>query len=346
MVLPAGGGTRYDVVDGALVRIRDRTGAKHARVTWANGALVEIAAGGAVVRGAIVDDALLGRAHEILIGGAVVTTMSEIDWARPAEIPAIAAPAKLAGTGGAIMNALAVLAAHAGVTELRYAGPYPTSALHRTLLRCFRTTATEDAFTADLLARAARVARDPLPHVFVPAPHERIAIAGGHVELRDGLERAVLGGTSYERDRSPARLVERDDGIHAEVWFGDAPWADVATLDPDGALLAGPHPLPASTSDVVGKAFPPPLRAAIAELVAEAVPAPLAADAHRLLVERDLRWADLGARAAARDDAGFAVHAALWERIGPLGLARLALALAEALAPVVSSAVVATALAG
>jgi hypothetical protein len=154
----------------------------------------------------------------------------------------------------------------------------------------------------------------------------------------------VLGGTSYERDGSPARLVERDDGIHAEVWFGDAPWADVATLAPDGASIAGPHPLPACTSYVVGKAFPPPLRAAIAELVAEAVSAPLAADAHRLLVERDLRWADLGARAAARDDAGFAVHAALWERIGPLGLARLALALAEALAPVVSSAVVTTAL--
>jgi hypothetical protein len=45
--------------------------------------------------------------------------------------------------------------------------------------------------------------------------------------------------------------------------------------------------------------------------------------------------ADLGARAAAERSGGFAVHAALWDRIGPLGLARLALALAEALAAAV-----------
>jgi hypothetical protein len=54
-------------------------------------------------------------------------------------------------------------------------------------------------------------------------------------------------------------------------------------------------------------------------------------------------WADLGARAARElpgNGAGFVVHAALWDRIAPLGLGRLALALAEALAPVVAAAVV------
>jgi hypothetical protein len=39
------------------------------------------------------------------------------------------------------------------------------------------------------------------------------------------------------------------------------------------------------------------------------------------------------------------VHAALWERIGPLGLGRLALALAEALAPVATAAIVAAVIA-
>jgi hypothetical protein len=52
-----------------------------------------------------------------------------------------------------------------------------------------------------------------------------------------------------------------------------------------------------------------------------------------------IAWADLGARAAAERPGGFAVHAALWDRIAPLGLARLALALAEALAPVVAASI-------
>ena len=136
---------------------------------------------------------------------------------------------------------------------------------------------------------------------------------------------------AYERGGSPARLV--DD--RCEVWFGDAVWSRVASLELDGSLHDGPHPVRACTSDVVGKPFPPPLTAAIAELVAEAVPAPLGAGARELLTSRPLVWADLGARAATVGDQG-AVHAALWERIAPLGLGRLALALAEALVPVVT----------
>lgn len=309
-----------------------------AELEWDGDRLVRLAVAGAVIHGDVVDDPLFGKAH--VIEGA--TTMSVIDWARPTEIPAIAAPGKLApGAGGLIMNTLALLAARAGIAELFYAGPYPTPALYRTLLRSFRTPASEAEFTADLVARAARVARDRLPFPFAPAPHQRVALAGGHVELRDGLERVVLAGTSFERGGSSARLVERDDGIHAELWFGDAPWADVATLSAEGALLAGPHPLPACTSDVIGKEFPLALRAAIAELVAEVVPAPLADAARQRLVNEAVRWADLGARAATHTTDGFAVNAVLWERVGPHGLGRLALALAEALAPVVTTAIVA-----
>lgn len=309
-----------------------------AELAWDGDRLVRLAVPGAVIHGDVVDDPLFGTAH--VIEGA--TTISVIDWARPTEIPAIAAPAKLApGAGGLIMNTLALLAARAGIAELFYAGPYPTPALYRTLLRSFRTQATEAEFTADLVARAARVARERLPFAFVPAPHQRIALPVGHVELRDGLERAVLAGTSFERGGSPARLVERDDGIHAELWLGDAPWADVATLSAEGALIAGPHPLPACTSDVIGKEFPLPLRAAIGELVAEVVPAPLADAARARLVSEPVRWANLGARAATHTANGFEVNAVLWERVGPHGLGRLALALAEALAPVVTTVIVA-----
>lgn len=345
-------GTQYDLVSGRLARITDRTGAYHAQLTWNDAAdrLVRLAVDGAVVDGAICHHPLLGAAHTV--GD---TAMTALDWARPAEIPAIAAPGRLPlGAGAAILNTIALLARDAGVTALRYAGPYPTAALWRSLARSFRCDADEAAFTAGALDRAVRVARDPIPIDFAPAPHERIAIPGGFVELRDRLERAVIDGVGYEPGGSPARLVDPTEGSvprlavldadpaghHAEVWFGDACYARVATLAADGSVIDGPHPIPACASPVIGCAFPAALRDALAELVADAVPAPLAADARALCAAAGIAWADLGARAAAERPDGFAAHAALWDRIAPLGLARLALALAEALAPVVAAAVV------
>ncbi|CAN5734402.1 hypothetical protein BH11MYX3_BH11MYX3_41080 [soil metagenome] len=328
-----------------MQRITDRTGHVWAELSWEGPGLVdllELRVPGARIGRALVDHPILGRCAPIASdSGALLTMISAVDWAAPSEIPAIAAPGRLPpGAGGVILNVLAILA---GTRTLRYAGPYPTSALYQSLLRSFTTTATEAAFTVDALGRALRGARDVMPFEFVPAPHERVAFARGHAELRDGLERVVIDGIGYARDGSPARLVDR----RAEIWFGDAPWAEVATFTADGSLIAGPHPLPACTSAVIGKEFPPPLREAIAELIAEVVPAPLAADARALVVRGPLRWADLGARAARRtpsgprSSAGFEVHAALWDRLAASGLARVALALAEALAPVVANAVVA-----
>lgn len=337
-------GTIYEENADHLVRVTDRTGRVHADLVWhaAEGppdacrTLVRLVVEHAVVHGAVVNHPLLGAAH-----AAGETAMTALAWARPTEIPAIAEPGRLPlGAGGAILNTIAVLAQRAGVRSLRYAGPYPTAALWRTLARSFRCDADEAAFTAGALDRALRVARDPIAIDFVPAPHERIAIAGGFVELRDHLERAVIDGIAYEPAGSPARLVGAGGDHHCEIWFGDTPYARVATLGPDGALLAGPHAIPPCESPVIGRAFPPALRAALAELVADAVPAPLARGARDRCAAQAVRWADLGARAAREDAEGFAVHAALWDRIAPLGLGRLALALAEALAPVVTAAVV------
>src|SRR6185369_469915 len=174
----------------------DRTGCEHARLAWDGDRLAELRVAGAVLDGAIVRDPLLGDAHAIRAeSGAALTAISALDWLRPAEIPTLAAPGRLpAGAGGALLNAIAVVAARAGVPALRYAGPYPTPALWRSLARSFRTEGTEAAFTAELYPRAARLAREPIAIDFAPAPCERVAIPGGHVELRDGLERAVLGG--------------------------------------------------------------------------------------------------------------------------------------------------------
>jgi len=301
---------------------------------WDGDRLVRLAVPGATIDGAVITDPLLGPAHAI-VG---VTTMSALDWARPTEVPTVAAPGALPpGAGGAILNVIAELARRAQVTELRYAGPYPTPALWRALARSFTTAGSEADFTADLLARAARVARDPIAIDFVPAPHERVAFASGHSEVRDGvLERAMIDGITYAPAGSPARLT----GDRCEIWFGDAPYAHVATLAGDGTLADGPHALPACTSSVLGAAFPPALSAALGELVAEVVPPPLAAAARDFVAGQPITWADLGARAARAGAGGLAVHAALWDRVGPYGLGRLALALAEALAPVVTSAVI------
>lgn len=277
---------------------------------------------------------LLGDAQAIAKDGVVLTYVSALDWNHPTEIPTIAEPGVLPpGTGGAIMN----LIAERATSALRYAGPYPTPALYRTLVRSFRASADEATFTRDVLARTASVARDPIAVDFTPAPHRRVAHAHGISEIRDGLERTTIDNIAYEINGSPARLVD----IHAEIWFGDAVWSRVATLSPDGALVDGPHPITAPTTNALGRAFPLPLRAALGELITDYVPEPLADAARELVETTNIVWADLGARAARRAGDRLEVHAAIWERVSPHGLARVALAIAEALAPVVTTALVA-----
>ncbi len=291
--------------------------------------------------------ALLGRAHAIRdASGQALTWMSVTDWTRPTELPTVAEPGRLPpGAGAAILNLIAERAAAAGVAALHYAGPYPTPALWRAAARSFRAQGgAEPAFCADVVGRAARVAREVMREIaFVPAPHRRVAWAagGGWSEVRDGVERVVVGGIGYERTGSPARLVETERGaVAAELWFGDASYARVAVVDATGALVGAVQPVPPLSSRVLGQQFPRPLRDAIAELVADLVPPVLAEAAQARVAATPIRWADLGARAARSDAEGFALHAALWEHVGPHGLPRLALAIAEALAPAVTGALV------
>ena len=323
-----------------LDRVVDRAGFVWADLAWDGARLVSLRVPGAIVDGAVIDDPLLGRAHRITSGDAE-TAMTAIDWASPTRIPTVADPAALAaGAGAMILNVIALLAQG----PCRYAGRYPTSALYRTLARSFRTAATEDDFTSHFRLAGPEV---EIPIDFLPAPFERAGHVHGFAELRDGvIERAVVDRVTYEPNGSPARLVSTphlDHGLaplssraRAELWFGDALYAHVATFAVDGTLVDGPHPLPRCASAVIGRNFPPALVGALAELIADAVPAPLAEDARRFVTGRVITWADLGALAAANTAEGFAVHAALWEHVAPHGLGRLALALAEALAPSVT----------
>lgn len=295
---------------------------------------VDLAVGDLVIACDVVIHPLLGEAFVICDrAGEPLTAMSAVDLDHPSEIPIIAEPGKLPpGAGTLLLNRIAERATH----PLRYAGPYPTPALYRALLRSFRASADEATFCDDVLGRALRLARDDVPVEFTPAPHVRVEFSRGFTELRDGVERAVIDDVAYTPD-GIARLVD----YRAELWFGATRYAHVATFSDAGMLVDGPHPIPPSTSDVVGREFPPPLRAAIAELIADAVPGPLAVAARELVTRRTITWEDLGARGARRTPTGFAVHAAIWNHVSPLGLAHVALAITDALSPVVTLAIVA-----
>ncbi len=295
-----------------------------------------IAVADVVVHEEVVEHPLLGDAQVIEHAGEPITAISAIDWQAPTRIPTIAEPRNLPrGSGTLLMNEIAVRARRAGIPALRYAGPYPTPALFGTLLRCFRTTASEAEFSANVLDRALRVARDELPIDFVPAPFARTQTSFGSIDIRDGIERAVIGGVLYDREGaigSIARLVQAD----AVLAFGDVVWTRVATLAAGGELAGDVQAIPPLASDIVGKSFPHELKEQFATLVADAVPAPLAADARAVILARPVTWRDLGWRAAAIEGDGFALHAGWWTHLAPRGLQAFALAVSDALATVIT----------
>lgn len=298
-----------------------------------------IAVAGLTVHTDVVEHPLLGDAQVIEHAGEPITAMSAIDWDRPTRIPAVAEPRKLPrGTGSMLLNEIALRAQRAGVPALRYAGPYPTPALFTTLLRSFRTTASEAEFSADVLGRAMRLARDELPIDFVPAPFTRTQTAYGSFDLRDGIERAVIAGVLYDREGTVGSLARMVDD-EAVLAFGDVVWTRVAKLAGDGSLVGDVQPIPPLAANVIGKRFPQELKEQFAALVADAVPPPLATDARAVILARPVTWADLGWRAAAIAGDGFALHAGWWTQLAPRGFQAFALAVSDALATVITQAI-------
>jgi hypothetical protein len=286
---------------------------------------------------------LFGAAHALSVGGRPLTSMGAIEWHAPTTIPPIEHPGRLPPLAGtALLNVIATLAQAAGVRALRYAGPYPTEDLWRSLATCFSCDATLDAFATDALARALAADMTPVPIDFAPAPYVRTwrtpRLATEQRPDAPRPERVIIDGASYARDPSAVRrLVDGPDGGSvAQVWLGDALWATRAELDARGALRAGPHDVPAATGAPLGAALPPALCAVLGEAIAATRAAPLTPAIHEVMATVPVRWADTG-DAAARDlgDA-LGVHVVLWQRLAPQGLARVAGALVEALAPAVA----------
>jgi hypothetical protein len=267
---------------------------------------IEVA--GLVVHKGTVSHSLLGHAHVIEHAGRPITAMSAIDWSRPTQIPTIAEPRALPpGTGTLLLNEIATRALAAGVQKLRYAGPYPTHALFVSLLRSFRTTDGLETFTADVLDRALRVARDEVAVDFTPAPFVRSRTAYGYLDLRDGVaDRVQIDGVVYDHHEQPGSLA-RLDGVRAVLTVG-GPIAAIATFDAKLELADGPHPIPAFQTAANGTEFPAALRDELAEAATVFVPAPLASDVVAAIRPRRIEWADLGWRAARRIGDGFSMH--------------------------------------
>lgn len=289
------------------------------------------------VGGPVESHPVLGEVQAIRVafeqGESVIAKVAATDWTRPDAIPAIDAPARLpAGAGTALLNLLAIAARQAGRT-LRYVGPYPTAALWAALGECFRTTATEAEFTADVYERALAGDAREVPVDFEPAPFERVQVAPrAVVHLRDGVERLYLGGLAWGPSGA-RRLVRAGDVVRAELWIGGACWAEVAELEASGTLVAGPRALPSVQSAVLGRPFPPALRQALGELMTDDEPPLLAAAMREVLRDVEIVWGDPGADAARVLGGVLVVHAGIWERLGAGAAAPLATALADALAP-------------
>ncbi len=323
---------------------RDRAGSVQAELAWADDHLAALTVAGydhraLRVDGAVAAHPVLGATHALTVAGVEVARMTAVDWRRPTAIPAIDRPAALPpGTGTMLLDTIARLARDADVRALRYGGPYPTAALWASLGASFRADGDEAAFTAAAHARWGGGALPPIAIDFAPAPHERARIADdAFVGLRAGVERVVLGGASFERGDGVRRLVDDDDGVAAELWFGDRAWARLARLGPDGGLRHRAPPPPVAGAPA-GAVLPPALVAALIEVIADALPPPLTADALRAV---PIAWGDAGLAAARDRGDQLIVHVGLWHHLAPLGVARVALALAEALTPIAAARAVA-----
>lgn len=288
-----------------------------------------------VTVGGLEEHFVLGPVQAIRFGddGEPLARVAATDWRRPRRIPAIDAPARIpAGAGAVLLNVLA-LGAQAAGTTLRYAGPYPTSALWASLGECFRARdGDERRFTEGALDRALTGDTSEVPIDFVPAPFERVQVGPrAAVHLRDGVERLYLGGMPWSRT-GPRRLTPDGDTIRVELWIGGAPWAQVATLDRGGQLVGGPWPLPPVRSSALGKTFPAPLTSALAELLCDGEPPLLVGAMREILRDVPIVWGDPGADAARPLGGAIVVHAAMWDRLGAGSLSTLATHLAAALA--------------
>jgi hypothetical protein len=198
-------------------------------------------------------DRLWHAAHPSAAAPVPLTVFEALTYERIDRIPVLAEPARLpTGTGAAVLNLVAALAADAGASRLPYRGPYPTERLFLALLESFRYDTDE----ADPLAgfMSGRVE-------WSPAPCERVCLPSGvTAHLRGRIEKVAWRERHYHRPdwqgirRHASRRVRDVDGaVVCSLWALGEPVEDHLRLDPDGARVevimprrpaAAPRPLP------------------------------------------------------------------------------------------------------
>ena len=151
-----------------------------------------------------------------------------------------------------------------------------------------------------------RLARDEVAVDFTPAPFERRAMPYGSIDVRDGIERAVIDGVLFDVEPSAGSLARLVDArppagtgagsLAAVLLFHNVLWTRVAELAPDGSVIGDVQPIPPLASNVIGKQFPTELREKFAEFVvhSDAIPGPLVRDTERVVMKRSITWRDLG----------------------------------------------------
>lgn len=311
------------------------------------------------VRPRATEHPLLGVCDVVAVpGGPALTCFGAVNWQAPRAIPAMERPAALpGGAGSAILNLLAERALVSGRQPLRYVGPYPTNALFDTLLSCFRLEQpVADArarFTANVEHTALSGAMDEVPVNFWPDPFTRVFNAERNrpddngtpvcVQIRRGVEAVFVGGRAYRRDAAgvDARRLrpaesngDAPDSFRAVIEFGGQVWAEIARVDASGALLDGPHPVPAVRNTLVGKPLPVGIRRALARALPGRAPRVLQSTLARVIAETPLYWADTGDVLARYNGQRAEVHAALPGAYGEAAAAALLDVMARALEPV------------
>ncbi len=285
---------------------------------------------------------LFHRAHELRMGDGVVARCGQTDWARPKHVPPVDTPAALpSGAGSALLNYLASAAARAGSGPLRYRGPYPTAALFDALTHSFHVQdppAALDRFTQDVESRSIRGSMVEVDVPFRPAPFEwhwpRQDLC---VQLRDGLERAYIGGRSYALHQLGTRRLRREgDALVAYLDLGGVPWHDVLRLGRDGTPLTDVAPIPAAPPRLLGQALPEEIVSLLGAVLGQRAPRMLAASVKHVLEGHVLRWGDTGDELARPVANAIELHSAFGERLPQMEPQAMLAAFVMALEPIVA----------
>ena len=275
----------------------------------------------------------------------LLTVFASVNWRRPAEIPALAEPARLPpGAGTAALNLLAGVMEDSGIERVGYHGPYPSESLFTALLESFRC---DPAAGAPLQAFAAG---EPLD--WLPASHERHHVAEGVcVQLRGEIDKVVLDGAAfYRRDwpgifRREPRVVRADgDRVVCSLWALGQSIEDRLVLDRTGTVLERPPPRPDSRFPTP---MPPVWASGLAELIARESSAILARPVAEALAAAALEWGPVPGDLLAVDGPRLRISRALrdvgtaWVRAAPSADARgeravlMALEVARLVAPTI-----------